>query len=80
MTKDEIFTKVQAIICEELGVKEAQVTMEANLVDDLQADSLDSVEIIVKLEDEFGLSVSDEAAQNIKTVGDIVNVIAENVK
>lgn len=80
MTKDEVFAKVQNIIVEELSVKKEQVTLEANLVEDLEADSLDAVEIIVKLEEEFNLSISDEDAQGIKTVGDLVNVIAEAVK
>lgn len=80
MTKEEVFAKVQNIICEELNVKKEQVTLEASLVDDLEADSLDAVEIIVKLEEEFGLSVSDDAAQGIKTVGDLVEVIAKEVK
>ena len=80
MTKDEVFAKVQNIIVEELSVKKEQVTLEANLVEDLEADSLDAVEIIVKLEEEFNLSISDENAQGIKTVGDLVDVIAEAVK
>jgi acyl carrier protein len=74
-----IFDKVKGIIVEELGVEENEVTLEANLNDDLGADSLDAVELIMALEDEFDIKVSDEAAQNFKTVQQIVEYI-ENVK
>ena len=74
-----IFEKVKGIIVEELGVEENEVTLEANLNDDLGADSLDAVELIMALEDEFDIKVSDEAAQNFKTVHQIVEYI-ENVK
>lgn len=80
MTKDEVFAKVQAIVAEQLNVPAEKVTMEADLVEDLQADSIDTVEIIVQLEETFNLSVSDEDVTNVKTVGDLVNAIAERVK
>jgi len=72
------FERVKKIIAKELKVDEAKVTMEADLAADLGADSLDAVEVIMALEDEFGMSISDEAAQNIKTVGDLVNYIENN--
>lgn len=73
------FEKVQAIIVEELGVELESVTLEANLNDDLGADSLDAVELIMAIEDEFEIKVSDEVAQGFKTVAQIVNYI-EGVK
>ena len=75
-----VFEKVKKIIVEELNVAEEKVTMEASLVEDLEADSLDAVEIIVAIEEEFGLQVDDEAAENVKTVGDLVKCIEANLK
>lgn len=74
-----IFEKVKEIIVDELGVEAEEVTLEADLNDDLGADSLDAVELIMALEDEFEIKVSDEAAQSFKTVQQIVEFI-ENVK
>ena len=67
-----VFEKVKGIIVDELGVEENEVTLEADLNDDLGADSLDAVELIMALEDEFDIKVSDEAAQGFKTVQQIV--------
>jgi acyl carrier protein len=75
-----VFEKVKKIIVEELNVAEEKVTMEASLVEDLEADSLDAVEIIVRIEDEFDLQVDDEAAESVKTVGDLVKCIEANLK
>ena len=75
-----VFEIVKKIIAEELNVKEEKITMEANLVEDLEADSLDAVEIIVRIEEEFDLQVDDEAAENVKTVGDLVKCIEANLK
>ena len=70
------FEKVKKIIVETLNVKdEAKVTMDAHLVNDLGADSLDVVEMLMSLEEEFNITVPEEDAVNIKTVGDIVNLI-----
>lgn len=74
-----IFEKVQAIIAEGLNISKEQITMDTHLVDDLGADSLDAVELIMALEDEFGLEVDDDAAQSMKYVRDLVNYI-ENHK
>ena len=75
-----VFEKVKKIIAEELNIDAAKITMESNLVEDLEADSLDAVEIIVRIEDEFGLQVDDEAAESVRTVGDLVKCIEEKVK
>ena len=75
-----VFEKVKKIIVEELNVAEEKVTMEASLVEDLEADSLDAVEIIVRIEEEFDLQVDDEAAENVKTVGDLAKCIEANLK
>lgn len=70
-----IFEKVKEIIVSELKLDANKVTMEANLQNDLGADSLDAVEVIMALEEEFDLEFSDDAATSIKTVGDIVRYI-----
>lgn len=75
-----MFEQVKAIIVKELGVDGAKVTMEARLSEDLGADSLDAVELIMAIEDAFGLEVNDEAAQKIHKVGDIVNFVEKNAK
>ncbi len=72
-----VFETVKKIISEELGVKEEEIKLESNLSDDLGADSLDAVELIMALEEEFDISVSDETAQELKTVKDIVNYLEE---
>lgn len=69
------FEKVQEIIVEQLGVDKNAVTMDTALVDDLGADSLDLVELIMAMEEEFDMEISDGEAENIKTVADIVNYI-----
>ena len=71
----EIEAKVKAIIVDKLGVEESQVTNEANFQTDLGADSLDTVELIMEFEKEFGITVPDEDTQLIATVGDAVNYI-----
>ena len=73
-----VFEKVQKIIAEGLNVSFDKISMETHLVDDLGADSLDAVELIMALEDEFGLEVEDNAAQNMKYVKDLVNYIEAN--
>ncbi len=71
--------RVIEIIVEQLGVSEEEVTLEASFVDDLGADSLDLVELIMAMEEEFGLEISDEDAEKIQTVQDVVNYITEHV-
>jgi len=67
------------IIVEQLGVSEEEVTMEASFIDDLGADSLDLVELIMAMEEEFGIEISDEDAEKIQTVQDVVNYINEHM-
>ena len=71
--------RVIEIIVEQLWVSEEEVTLEASFIDDLGADSLDLVELIMALEEEFGLEISDEDAEKIQTVQDVVNYITEHV-
>jgi acyl carrier protein len=78
MTKDDVFAKVKDIIIEQLGADEDQITMEASFRDDLEADSLDLVELIMAFEEEFGGEISDEEAQKITTVGEAVNYLSEH--
>ena len=70
-----VFETVQAIIAEKLNVEKEKVTLEAALAEDLGADSLDAIEIVMALEDEFGLSLDADSTQNIKTVNDLVSYI-----
>ena len=72
--------EVKEIIVEQLGVDPAQVTDEASFVDDLGADSLDTVELIMALEEKFGLEIKDEEAEKITTVGQAVKYIEEKTK
>ena len=72
-----IFEKVQEIIVKELKVDAAKVTLEASFKDDLGADSLDAVEIVMDIEDEFGVEIDDTKAEAISTVGDLVSYIEE---
>ena len=74
-----VFEKIRAILCEQLDVDESDVTMESNIAEDLGADSLDVVDLIMSIEDEFEIEVPDDQIEGIKTVGDVVNYI-ENVK
>ena len=75
---DEIFDRVKTVIVDQLGADEDAVTMEASFIDDLGADSLDIVELVMGLETEFDLEIPDDQAESIKTVGDAVNYIKEN--
>ncbi len=76
----DILSKVKEIVVEQLGVDEEEVTEQASFVDDLGADSLDIVELIMALEEEFDLEIPDEDAEKIVTVADAVNYIKENVQ
>ncbi|HBK68213.1 MAG TPA: acyl carrier protein [Firmicutes bacterium] len=75
---DKILEKVKEIVIEQLGVEEEEVTEKASFVDDLGADSLDIVELIMALEEEFETEIPDEDAEKIATVGDAVKYIKEN--
>ena len=74
----DIYSKVKEIVVEQLGVEEEEVNEQASFVDDLGADSLDIVELVMALEEEFDLEIPDEDAEKIKTVGDAVSYIKEN--
>ncbi len=76
MEREEIIEKVKAVIVEQLNVEEDDVTEDASFVDDLGADSLDIVELVMALEDKFGISIPDEEAESIKTVGNAVDFIS----
>jgi len=78
MSPEEIFDKIKEIIIEQLGVQEDAVKPEASFIDDLGADSLDIVELIMALEEEFDLEIPDSDAEKVVTVSDVVDYIKEN--
>ena len=71
----DTFEKVKEILCEQLDLEEEQVTMEAEIINDLGADSLDVVDMVMSLEEEFDTEIPDEEIESLKTVGDIVKFI-----
>ena len=75
---DKTFEKVRDIVVEQLGVEPEEVSMESTFIDDLGADSLDIVELIMAFEEEFNIEIPDEAAEKIKTVQDVVTYIDQN--
>ena len=79
MSSEEVFDKVKEIIVEQLGVAENAVTEEASFIDDLGADSLDIVELIMALEEEFDMEIPDTDAEKVVTVGDVVDYIKDNI-
>ena len=79
MSSEEVFEKVKNIIIDQLGVTETSVTLDASFIDDLGADSLDIVELIMALEEEFDIEIPDSDAEKVVTVGDVVDYIKENV-
>ena len=80
MSSEEIFEKIKNIIVEQLQVSDTAITEEASFIDDLGSDSLDLVELIMALEEEFGIEIPDADAEKVVTVGDVVSYIKENVK
>ena len=74
-----VFEKVKSILIDQLDVEEEKVTPEASIADDLGADSLDIVDLVMSLEEEFDLEIPDDQVENIKTVGDIVKYIEDNI-
>lgn len=79
MNSEEIFEKVKEIIVEQLGTPEASITMESSFLDDLGADSLDIVELIMALEEAFDIEIPDADAEKVVTVGDVVDYIKDHV-
>ena len=76
----DIASRVKAIIVDKLGVDESEVTPEASFTNDLGADSLDTVELIMEFEKEFNIGIPDDQAENIETVGEAIKYIEDNVK
>ena len=76
VSREEIFEQVKGVLVEQLGIEESEITEEASFQEDLDADSLDLVELIMELEDQFGVKISDEDAQGIQTVGQAVEYIS----
>ena len=74
-----VFEKVREILCEQLDISEEEVTLESNIVDDFGADSLDLVDFIMSLEEEFDKEIPDEDVEKIKTVGDVVSYIENSL-
>ena len=74
----EIADKIKRIVVEHLGVDESKVTMDASFIDDLGADSLDTVELVMAFEEEFGCEIPDDAAEQIQTVGDAVKFLEKH--
>lgn len=75
--KDQILEKLSAIIDDKLGFTKDEVTLESKITEDLGADSLDKVELIMEVEKEFDVTIEDEKVENVETVGDIVNLLLE---
>ncbi|MBL7067038.1 MAG: acyl carrier protein [Candidatus Marinimicrobia bacterium] len=73
------FEKVQEIVADKLGVEKSKITKEASFIDDLGADSLDTVELIMKMEEDFDIEIPDEEAEKLKTIGDVVDYL-DNLK
>ena len=75
MSSEEVLEKVKGIIVEQLGVSESAVTMEASFIDDLGADSLDLFELVMSMEEEFGVEIPSEDLEKIATVGDVIDYL-----
>lgn len=74
-----VFEKIRKIISEQVDIEEEKITMETSLLKDLEADSLEAVEILMEISDEFGIEISDEEAEKFQTVGDIVEYVEYHI-
>ena len=73
-----VFERIREIICDQLDLEEDKVTMDSDIMEDFEADSLNVVDLVMSIEDEFGLEVPDDQIENFRTVGDVVRYIEEN--
>lgn len=73
-----VFERIREIICDQFDLEEDKVTMDSDIMEDFEADSLDVVDLVMSIEDEFGLEVPDDQIENFRTVGDVVRYIEEN--
>ena len=73
-----VFERIREIICDQLDLEEDKVTMDSDIMEDFEADSLDVVDLVMSIEDEFGLEVPDDQIENFRTVGDVVRYTEEN--
>ena len=73
-----VFERIREIICDQLDLEEDKVTMDSDIMEDFEADSLDVVDLVMSIEDEFGLEVPDDQIENFRTVGDVVRYIEVN--
>ena len=73
-----VFERIREVICDQLDLEEDKVTMDSDIMEDFEADSLDVVDLVMSIEDEFGLEVPDDQIENFRTVGDVVRYIEEN--
>jgi len=80
MQRDELFKKMKVIIADKLSISEDQITEQASFIEDLGADSLDTVELVMALEDEFGLDIPDEDAEKLTTVGKAMEYVLSHAK
>jgi len=80
MEREELLKKIKSIVADKLSISEDQVTEEASFIDDLGADSLDTVELIMALEDEFDMDIPDEEAEKLTTVGKAMDYVLERAK
>ncbi|CUU11309.1 MAG: acyl carrier protein [Fimbriimonadales bacterium] len=79
MTQQEIFERVQKVIIEQLDKRPEEITMDASFIDDLNADSLDLVELVMAFEQEFDVTIPEEEAEQVRTVGDAVRLLSEKL-